>query len=52
MKKAFPWGKVLSVSEADEGNNRGLCRGKQVACYYNPHQSEIRDFCQLPPGEA
>ena len=47
--QAFPWGKVLSVSEADEGNHHGNCRGKTFNAII-PLISRLRR--QLLPGEA
>ena len=38
---AFPWGKVLSVSEADEGNNRGLIFNRVFHLNTGVHFHEI-----------
>ena len=50
--KAFPWGKV---AERKRGRMRVVPAVKEQLCKSakaDPHQSKIKDFCQLPPGEA
>jgi len=47
--KAFPWGKVLSVSEADEGDPHSTSRGKPFNAII-PLISRLRR--QLLTGEA
>ena len=52
-EQSLPLGEGAERSEADEGQYSTDCKKIFIVrLNFYPHQSQLKDFCQLPPGEA